>query len=666
MTPATVVGGDAQDTHGTGAGLRPLHAVGFASAYVLLVLVGRATVLPGGSASLVWPAAGVAVLWLLAESPERQTRVLAQVGGLLAVVLLLDGARPAQVAIGATGVVLQAWLTVALLRRWCPSLLGAGGHGSVHTFGILAAGTGIVLLACLVGAAVFAVGLWVGGNLDPQSAILVWGRQVAGTLAVGSVGHLGWEWLRGRSGTRTAGGDRTELLVFWLVSTAVLVVVFLQPLPLVFLVVPLSVWGASRFTTFTAALHACALGTVALALTVADVGPLAQLDDRYVRSMITQVFLLTLLLTALAVGTLSDRVDELVAALTSAQARSDAQAELLSGMTESMGEGLVVLDTSGRVTTHNAAAVRLARRHLPGEEEAALASLVEVVERVAPPGEWRRAELGPGDVVVPLPDGGDMVLAVTSRPLGAGGLGRVLVLREVTAHRSGFRPLVDFAATAAHDLRGPLTTMRSWLSLVDHDLAGSGRDELRETVARVDRSVVHMSELIDDLLAQAAAEGGRLRPEDVPLSGADGVLADVAEPAGLTDGLTVPDDLPAVHADPGAVRQLFANIVGNCAKYTRPGVAPQVEVAARVRDGRVVVEVRDHGIGVPPEDRERIFGRFQRSSTVQGVYAGTGLGLSLCRTIVERHGGRIECVAPDDGAGAVFRFDLPAAGTGEQ
>ncbi|KRE96316.1 hypothetical protein ASG76_04630 [Nocardioides sp. Soil774] len=662
MTPATVVGGDAHDT---GSGLRPLHAVAFAAAYVLLVMVGRATVLPGGSASLVWPAAGVAVLWLLAESPDRQVRVLAQVGGLLAVVLLLDGADPVLVAIGAAGVVLQAWLTVVLLRRWCPTLMGAGGQASVHTFGILAAGTGVVLLACLAGAVVLTLGLWVGGNLDLESALLVWGRQVAGTLAVGSVGHLGWEWLRGRSGTRTAGGDRTELVVFWLVSTAVLVVVFVQPLPLVFLVVPLSVWGASRFTTFTAALHACALGTVALALTIADVGPLAELDDRYVRSMITQVFLLTLLLTALAVGTLSDRVDELVAALTSAQARSDAQAELLSGMTESMGEGLVVLDTSGRVTTHNAAALRLARRHAPGDEAVALACLVEVAERVPRPGEWRRPELGPGDVLVPLPDGTEMVLAVTARPLGAGDLGRLLVLRDVTEHRSGFRPLVEFAATAAHDLRGPLTTMRSWLSLVDHDLAGSGEEELRETVGRVDRSVVHMSELIDDLLAQAAAEGGRLQPSDVSLSGPHGVLADVAELTGLADGLTFADDLPAVHADPGAVRQLLANVVGNGAKYTLPGVAPEVVVSARPRGDRVVVEVRDHGIGVPAEDRERIFDRFRRSDAVQATYAGTGLGLSLCRTIVERHGGRIECVAPDDGPGSVFRFDLPAAAVGE-
>ena len=663
MTPAVAVDDDDSPRD---VGLRPLQTLGFAVVYVVLVVVGRATVLPGGTVALVWPAAGVAVLWLLAERPDRQVRVLALVGGLLAVVFLLDGAPVSLVAIGGAGVVLQTWLVVALVRRWCPTLLGAGGETSVHTFRILAVGTGIVLVGCMVGAAVLTLGLWVsGGAIDLETVVLIWGRQVAGTLAVGSVGHLGWERLRGGAGVRIDGGTRAELVVFWVVSMAVLVVVFVQPLPLVFLVVPLSVWGASRFTTFTAALHACALGTVALVLTIAELGPLEELENRYVQAMLTQVFLLTLLMTALAVGTLRDRVDDLVGQLTAAQARSDAQAELLSGMTESMGEGLVVLDKAGAVITHNAAAARLARRHLPGDDDAALAALLDVVERPADPNEWRRPELGPGDVVVALPDGGEMILAATSRPLGAGGLDRLLVLREVTEHRTGLRPLVEFAATAAHDLRGPLTAMRNWLSLVDHDLAETGQEELREPIQRVDHSIVLMSELIDDLLAQAAAEGGRLRPEDVPLSGPDGLVADVATLAGMSDEVVVADDVPAVHADPGAVRQLFANLIGNCAKYARPGAAPHVEVGAHVRGDRVVVEVRDHGIGVAEEDRERIFDRFERSGAVQRSYAGTGLGLSLCRTIVERHGGHIECLAPADGPGTVFRFDLPAPGTGD-
>ena len=74
----------------------------------------------------------------------------------------------------------------------------------------------------------------------------------------------------------------------------------------------------------------------------------------------------------------------------------------------------------------------------------------------------------------------------------------------------------------------------------------------------------------------------------------------------------------------------------------------------------MVVEVRDHGMGVPEEDRSLIFERFHRSRSVKSSYAGTGLGLSLCRSIVVRHGGTIECLVPAAGPGAVFRCDLPA------
>lgn len=635
--------------------------LGFAVAYVALALLGRATVLPGSSVSLVWPAAGVAVLWLLAERQDRQARVLLPVALLLGVVLAVTGADVPLVILGSAGVAVQTWLVVALLRRWCPTLIGAGGEDSVHTLRTLALGTGAVLVACAVGAVLLTLALWVAGDApDLVDAVLVWGRQVAGTIVIGSVGHLAWEWRRGHADQRVGGGGHAELAVLWGTSAAAVVAMFLQPLPLVFLLVPLTGWCASRFTTFTAALHACALGTVALVLTAGGHGPIARLDDPYVEAMGTQSFLLVLLLTALAVGTLRDRVDDLVRQLVAAQAESDAQTELLSGMTGSMGEGLLVLDDERRVTTHNAASARLARRHLPGDEQRALATLVALLDHPTRLAAWRRPELGPGDVVVPLADGGEMVLAVTSRPLAAGRLGTLLVVREVTAHRSGFRPLVEFASTAAHDLRGPLTTMRSWLSLVEHDLDGTGQDEARDAVRRVDRSVVHMSGLIDDLLAHASAEGGRLRPEAVVLGGSGGLLAEVGELVGLDEPVVARADLPAVHADPGAVRQLFANLVGNCVKYARPGVPPRVEVDAHVRGDRVVVEVRDHGIGVPEGDRERIFDRFHRSQEVQASYPGTGLGLPLCRTIVERHGGRIVCVAPDDGPGVVFRLDLPA------
>lgn len=655
----------------TREGLSRSQSLGFALAYVALALLGRSTVLPGAAVSLVWPAAGLAVLWLLAEHPRRQARVLVTIAAELAVVLALTGAAWPLLVAGAASVVAQTWLVVVLLRRWCPDLLGAGGADSVHSPRTLVVATGIVLVSCALGALLVSLGLWAAGDqLDAAVALLVWGRQVAGILAVGSVGHLGWEWLSGPADERIRGGSRRELVALWLVSVLALVAVFSQPLPLVFLVVPVSVWCASRFPTLIAAVHATVLGSVALVLTISGLGPFAGLGNPYTAAMVTQVFLLTLLLTSLAVATLSDRIDDLVRQLARAQAQSAAQAELLSGMTESMGEGLIVLDSAGGVIQHNAASARLAQRFRPGGGDSALTALVT---ELAPP-TWesgrRRPELGPGDVVVPLDDDSEMVLAMTSLPLTVeaphGGGGTLLVLREVTEHRSGFRPLVEFAATTAHDLRGPLTAMRSWLSLIADEPTVLGDEGLRGPIERVDRAAVRMSDLIDDLLAHATAEGGRLAPENLVLTGDRGLPAQIAELAGVGDALSVSPDLPAVWADPHAVQQLFANVIGNALKYSQPGVLPRVEVSGHREAGRVVVDVRDHGVGVPEEDRSLIFERFHRSRSVTSSYAGTGLGLSLCRAIVERHGGTIECRVPTAGPGSVFRFDLPAADDDER
>ncbi len=109
------------------------------------------------------------------------------------------------------------------------------------------------------------------------------------------------------------------------------------------------------------------------------------------------------------------------------------------------------------------------------------------------------------------------------------------------------------------------------------------------------------------------------------------------------------------------MRQVLANLVDNARKYARPEVPPEIEVSAAREGDRVVVSVRDNGIGVPAEDRERVFDRFQRAGATRSASRGSGIGLSICRTIVERHGGTIACLPVEDGPGSVFRF-RPARG----
>ena len=137
--------------------------------------------------------------------------------------------------------------------------------------------------------------------------------------------------------------------------------------------------------------------------------------------------------------------------------------------------------------------------------------------------------------------------------------------------------------------------------------------------------------------------------------------AQAADLLGPDDVLHVEGDLPTVHADPVAVRQLFGNLIDNAVKYARPGSPATVRVRAHRQGARVVVEISDDGVGVEAHERALIFQRFHRSGAVRAHFRGTGMGLSICQSIVQRHGGTIECLPSPPGRGAVFRFDLPAA-----
>ncbi len=645
-------------------------ALRFALVYALLALAARLTVVDGSNAvGLVWPGAGVALLWLLAESPRRQVQVLVPLTLIHGGINWVTGAPSSLVVLGALSLACQTWIAVALLRRWCPVLLGAGGSESFRSprsvgHACLAAG-----VASLAGTAIGSPGVWLdGGGLWSAWEPVAWfARHFTGLIVVGCIGHLSWEWNTQHVARRTRGGGQREFAVMWAVSMLVVTVVFLQPLPIVFLVIPLCVWSAARFATYLASLHGLALGLGGLLLTLAGRGPSTALQDPVQAVFVAQLFLVAVVLTGLVVGTLSDRIDDLVVRMGEARARSAEQAELLAEMTESMDSGLIVLDSSGLVERSNGASRRLARRVSPGaRDDVALSDLVELVlhpsvdSTVNP-----RAELGVGDVQVPVGSGDDLVLAVSRTPLVSrrgedGRSGVLLVLSEVTEHRQHLGPLVSFASTAAHDLRGPLTAMRAWLDLAALDLADDS--DTLASITRAQRASEQMAGLINDLLAQAVAEGGDLVVDDVALSGADGALQQAAALLGPNDALDVPDEgLPRVHADRIALRQLFANLVGNAVKYSRPDVPAHIRVTAHRQGARVVIEVEDNGIGVDDAERALIFKRFHRGDTARPGNSGTGMGLSICQAIVQRHGGSIECLPAESGQGSVFRFDLPAA-----
>ena len=225
--------------------------------------------------------------------------------------------------------------------------------------------------------------------------------------------------------------------------------------------------------------------------------------------------------------------------------------------------------------------------------------------------------------------------------------------------------LEQFAYVASHDLQEPLRMVASYTQLLKRRYRGRLDADADEFIDFAVDGANRMQRLIQDLLAysRVGTRGGAFEPVD---SGEvlDAALRDLGHRIEETGAVVTRGDLPAVLADPSQVRQVFQNLVSNALKY-RGEEAPRVHVSATWEaaphgDGGDWwrIAVRDNGIGIAPEYAERIFVVFQRLHT-QAEYSGTGVGLAICKKIVERHGGRI-WVESAPGHGATFSFTLPA------
>lgn len=217
--------------------------------------------------------------------------------------------------------------------------------------------------------------------------------------------------------------------------------------------------------------------------------------------------------------------------------------------------------------------------------------------------------------------------------------------------------LEQFAYVASHDLRQPLRTVRSYITLVEQSLLGKLDPESTEFMDFIRSGVTRMDALITDLLAYSRV--GRAT-QDAPVDIAEAVQmalrdlgAQIEESAAI---ISVASPLPVVQGDAGETTRLFQNLIGNALKYR--GSSPlQIVISCQDRGLDWEFMVQDNGIGIPPEHAERIFGIFQRLHA-RDEYEGTGIGLAICRKMVERHGGHI-WVEPTPGGGAAFHFTRP-------
>ncbi|TVQ93701.1 MAG: sensor histidine kinase [Deltaproteobacteria bacterium] len=250
-----------------------------------------------------------------------------------------------------------------------------------------------------------------------------------------------------------------------------------------------------------------------------------------------------------------------------------------------------------------------------------------------------------------------VLLAIATSVIGVG-----VTVRYVLNELESARIKTDFAANVSHELRSPITQIRLKGEALQLDLIRDD-DDRRAQYDAIVREAERLSRLVDNVLDFAAIERGAkrytMRPEDPVVlihSAVETSRANI-EGAGMTLELDLPDDLPVVWIDRDAIGQVLINLLSNAVKYGASG--KWIGVEARHTGQALELRVRDRGIGIAPEDRNRIFDDFYRSADPRVRRCkGTGIGLTIVRYIVEAHGGRITA-EPTPGGGTTFTVHLP-------
>ncbi len=233
--------------------------------------------------------------------------------------------------------------------------------------------------------------------------------------------------------------------------------------------------------------------------------------------------------------------------------------------------------------------------------------------------------------------------------------------RQAAALERSNAELAQFAFVASHDLREPLHKVTAFAERVREKAAGSLDAEGLDFLERMLRSVHGMERLVDAILDLARVTARARPPEVVDLGPlARDVVDGLEETLRSCGGWVEIGELPRVQADALQIRRLLQNLISNGLKFRRPGAKPRVAVAGRLLgDGRCEVSVTDDGVGFEMRFADRIFKPFQRLHG-RAEYEGTGMGLAICRKIVDRHGGTIE-VESEPGRGTRFVVRLPVS-----
>ena len=346
----------------------------------------------------------------------------------------------------------------------------------------------------------------------------------------------------------------------------------------------------------------------------------------------------------------------------------------LRGILESAMDAIITVDESQRIVLFNAAAEGIFGctreeavgaplvRFIPERFRSTHAAHIEDFGRQGTPAR----PMGRDRIVMALRHNGEEfpIDASISQISEGGNKYYTVILRDVTervhAHEALERTVSDlrqFAYAASHDLRTPLRSISGFAQLLQRKYAGQLDEETGDWIARVVSGAHRMERLIEDLLSYARLESQdrHFVPVDCAAVFDDAVQLLEAEIRDTRAEVTS-SPLPTIIGDQGLLVQLFQNLIGNGIKYhgARP---PRVHVSAQRKNRAWLFSVSDNGIGIEPEQHQRIFEIFRRLHT-QSEYPGTGIGLAVCRRVVERHGGTL-WVESEPRKGSTFLFTIP-------
>jgi PAS domain S-box-containing protein len=386
----------------------------------------------------------------------------------------------------------------------------------------------------------------------------------------------------------------------------------------------------------------------------------------------------------------NDRILGLVADVTArkqietALRKSDAR---LRDLVDTAAEGVWILDADRRTTYVNRRMAEMLERPVheilghSGDALFAPESRTDVAEV------WEACRRGLRDrreIGFQLPDGGRLWASASVSPVldESGGFGGILaMLTDVTERRrldeelrrrveelaAEDRRKDEFLAMLAHELRNPLAAISNAGHVLDR--GGSADARTRDLVGVIGRQIRHLSRLVDDLLDVSRFTRGKIELRKRPVElrpiveGAVETIQPLLERQGHRLTVSMPEEPVMLEADATRIEQVLANLLNNAAKFTEPG--GRLGLCVETQGGEAVLTVRDNGQGIAPDLLPRIFDLFvQEDRSLARSHGGLGIGLTLVRSLVERHGGKVEARSEGPGRGSELVVRLPLLSTG--